>query len=137
MMTKSLFALLISLVLISSCRHPIEPIKPNAWRVRTQKTEFELTTYNYKNGQLVQSSSERLKKDTTWHLPNVVCTNYSKENGSLVQRTCGTNNVWNFQNILGANGKIAEQNWAYTYRVNIYDTNGFLIEERHYSLDPN
>jgi hypothetical protein len=137
MMTKNLLALFISLVLITSCRHAIEPIKPNAWRVRTVKTEFELTTYNYTNGQLVQSSSERLKKDSTGHLPDLVCTNYTIENGSLVQRTCGNNTVWNFQNALGSNGKIAEQDWAYSYRVNTYNNEGFLIEEKHYSRDPN
>ncbi len=140
MMIKNILTLIALLSLVTSCRYDVEPIKPSAWRIRTVKTEFDLITYNYTNGQLSQSTAKRLKKDSTGHLPDRICTNYTINNGFLKEQmegNCDSKNAWELNYTLGANGKIAEQMWAYSHRVNTYDSEGYLIEEKHYSLDPN
>ena len=134
MMTKRILLPLFILLIFFSCRHRMEDINPETWRIRTMKTEFELTSYAYKNGQLAQTNTAYTYKDPTGHLATFGCQNWEIKDGELSRKTCTTNQNAGFYVKIGANGKISEENAAYQYLEKSYDSNGFLIEIRGYSM---
>ena len=119
-----------------SCQYKVEPVNPTSWRIRSVKTNFEIITYDYVNGQLKQTKTERFYTDSLGHVPKNVCSNWSIENEQLLEKVCSNDLKVGFFAQIGANGKISEQDWAYTYRTNEYDNNGFLTKMSHFSHDP-
>jgi hypothetical protein len=114
----------------------MEDINPETWRIRTMKTEYESITYSYKNGQLAQTNTEYTYKDPTGHSALYGCKNWEIKDVELFQTLCSSNQNTGFYTKIGANGKISEENVAYSYRKNTYDDKGFLTLSQFYSLDP-
>ena len=134
MVSHKLFLFLALFMVVTSCRHQSENVNPAAsWRVRSIKTQFDKTTYDYVNGQLSQINVENLLRDTLGHIPKNVCTNFAIENGELLRRSCSTNQNYGFSAQIGANGKISDHYEAYDFQSNSYDNDGFSIEIKHFS----
>jgi hypothetical protein len=132
MMTKRVLLPLFILLIFFSCRHRMEDINPETWRIRTMKTEYESITYTYKNGQLAQTNTEYLFKEP--HAPLSTCQNWEIKDGELLRTMCSSNQNAGFYTKIGANGKVSEENAAYQYLEKSYDHKGFLIEVKAYSM---